>query len=376
MPDLLSISSDALCPEQPWLLPLFFALFGACIGSFLNVVIYRLPLGLSVSEPRRSFCPHCKAPIPWYLNIPVLSWLMLRGRSACCGRPITARYCVVELGTALLFAALTWVFSYVALPALVALCAWTALMVACFCIDWEQMVVLPKLTLGAAVCGVAAVALEPALADALIPELSEALWQSALGALGGFALFRLIALLGRLLFGKKGRRFETPQHWMVQQAPDGEDIELSFADGEKRLWSELFMESSNRLHLHEATTEGQESPAELILAPEQLELADGRTLALESVPRLSGSCGGYTLHREAMGSGDAWLALAIGALCGWQGMVFSLVIGSFLGLPAALINRVGFGRPLPFGPPLIAASLLWLFFGQQLIGLYCELSGL
>ena len=48
----------------PWLLPLFFGLFGACVGSFLNVVIYRLPRGLSVNEPRRSFCPQCKAPIP------------------------------------------------------------------------------------------------------------------------------------------------------------------------------------------------------------------------------------------------------------------------------------------------------------------------
>ncbi len=72
--------SDAL---PAWLIPLIFGLMGACIGSFLNVVIYRTPLGISVNDPARSFCPECEEAIPWYLNIPVLSWLALRGKSAC-----------------------------------------------------------------------------------------------------------------------------------------------------------------------------------------------------------------------------------------------------------------------------------------------------
>lgn len=91
--------SDAL---PAWLIPLIFGLMGACIGSFLNVVIYRTPLGISVNDPARSFCPECEEPIPWYLNIPVLSWLTLRGKSACCGTRISFRYCFVELLTALL----------------------------------------------------------------------------------------------------------------------------------------------------------------------------------------------------------------------------------------------------------------------------------
>ena len=78
-------------------------LLGAGIGSFLNVVIYRLPLGMSLDNPRRSFCPSCKKQIPWYLNIPLLSWLMLRGKCANCKATISVRYFLVELLVSLLF---------------------------------------------------------------------------------------------------------------------------------------------------------------------------------------------------------------------------------------------------------------------------------
>jgi leader peptidase (prepilin peptidase)/N-methyltransferase len=76
---------------------------GAIIGSFLNVVIYRLPLEKSIVRPA-SHCPHCGVPIPPWQNIPIVSWLMLRGRCAGCGDPISPRYPVVELANALLYA--------------------------------------------------------------------------------------------------------------------------------------------------------------------------------------------------------------------------------------------------------------------------------
>jgi hypothetical protein len=75
-----------------WFLPAACALIGACIGSFLNVVIYRLPRNLSINEPKRSFCPACKKSIPWYRNIPVASWLILRGKCANCHSRISFRY--------------------------------------------------------------------------------------------------------------------------------------------------------------------------------------------------------------------------------------------------------------------------------------------
>jgi leader peptidase (prepilin peptidase)/N-methyltransferase len=80
---------------------------GLFIGSFLNVVIYRTPLGLSVSTPR-SFCPTCERQLRWWENVPVVSWLALKGRCHTCHQPISARYPAVELSTGITFALVTW----------------------------------------------------------------------------------------------------------------------------------------------------------------------------------------------------------------------------------------------------------------------------
>ncbi len=80
---------------------------GLFVGSFLNVVVYRVPMGLSVAAPR-SFCPTCDRQLRWWENIPVASWLALRGRCHRCHEPISARYPLVEAVTALAFAAVAW----------------------------------------------------------------------------------------------------------------------------------------------------------------------------------------------------------------------------------------------------------------------------
>ena len=355
----------------PWLLPLFLGLFGACVGSFLNVVIYRMPRGMSVNEPRRSFCPQCKAPIPWYLNLPVISYLILRGRTACCGRHYTARYCVVELVCALLFAAIAWYFCTDDIITQVLLCVWMAAMLACFCIDWEQMVVLPPLTLIAAGSGVGVSLLSPWFCGEGTEPL-QGLMSSLSGAFGGFLLFRLVALAGKFFFGRKQQAYDAPQEWVLRQAADGEDVELLIGN-ERLLWSDLFMESSNRFTLQAGTESSHETGAgELLFTVDSLTLPDGTTLSLEEHDELRGTCRGYSSRKEAMGSGDAWLALAIGALCGWQGVVFALVGGSFIGIGAAIVARIGRGTPMPFGPALIVAACIWLFWGTELVAAYLE----
>jgi leader peptidase (prepilin peptidase) / N-methyltransferase len=83
------------------------AVTGLIVGSFLNVVIYRVPRGLSVVEPR-SFCPHCNTPVRPLDNIPVVSWVLLRGRCRRCRGPISVRYPLVELATGIVFATVGW----------------------------------------------------------------------------------------------------------------------------------------------------------------------------------------------------------------------------------------------------------------------------
>lgn len=366
MMEMLYNATQNVASEIPWLFPVFFAMFGACIGSFLNVVIYRLPRGLSVNEPSRSFCPTCKEPIPWYLNIPILSWLMLRGRSACCNTPISVRYWLVEVATALLFGLVAWYFAVDDIITQALLCVWVAAMLATLCTDWEQMVVMPSLMVVAAVAGVLVSLLSPWFAgDALEPEAG--LLLSLVGAVVGFGFFRLVGWAGTIAFGRRRKEFEKPQGWKLHQAADGDDIVLEFESGEALLWSRVFAEPANTLVLHGAVLEaGRGGSGDVSFTADAVVLADGTRIELEAVECLSGTCGGYRSRQAAMGSGDAWIAMGIGALLGWEGVLFSLVAGSFIGLALAVVSRVGFGRPVPFGPALILAADVWLFFGVQI----------
>jgi leader peptidase (prepilin peptidase) / N-methyltransferase len=90
-----------------WLIVAWTFVFGSAIGSFLNVVAYRLPLGMNLSRPG-SRCPSCERPIRWYHNVPIAGWLMLRGRCADCGAAISPRYPTVELIAALASALVAW----------------------------------------------------------------------------------------------------------------------------------------------------------------------------------------------------------------------------------------------------------------------------
>jgi leader peptidase (prepilin peptidase)/N-methyltransferase len=126
--------------------------FGLLIGSFLNVCIHRWPRGRSVVRPR-SHCVRCRKLIPWYDNVPVLSYLLLRGRCRYCGRPISPRYPAVELLTALLFAVIVAEFGFSALA--LKLCVLGAILVALIFTDLEKRILPDELTLGGALAGFA-----------------------------------------------------------------------------------------------------------------------------------------------------------------------------------------------------------------------------
>jgi len=121
------------------------ALLSLVLGSFLNVVIYRLPRMLSLSFPG-SFCPHCNTPIKIWHNIPLLAYLFLHGRCAACQKPISIRYPLVELMACFLALFAAWQFGFT-LKLLFAL-AFLFILLALFCIDLEHQLLPDVLTLG------------------------------------------------------------------------------------------------------------------------------------------------------------------------------------------------------------------------------------
>jgi leader peptidase (prepilin peptidase)/N-methyltransferase len=135
-------------------------LAGLLIGSFLNVCIYRMPRDLSVIRPSRSFCPECEKTIAWYDNIPVLSYLLLRGKCRHCGKPIPWRYPVVELATACLFA-FTAATHGATSPVTYRLCIFSALLVGLIFSDLEERILPDEFTVGGVILGLGFAALAP-----------------------------------------------------------------------------------------------------------------------------------------------------------------------------------------------------------------------
>ena len=165
------------------LLAVAVGVLGLLVGSFLTVVVHRVPAGMSVVHPR-SACPSCGAPIRSRDNVPVLSWVLLSGRCRDCGAAVPARYPAVEAGTGLLFAAVTAAYGRSAvLPALLWL---TAAGMALSLIDLDHhrlpdAIVLPSYLVVAVTLGYAALVTEaPPLGRAL---LSAAVWLALYGAL-------------------------------------------------------------------------------------------------------------------------------------------------------------------------------------------------
>ncbi|NOY69784.1 MAG: prepilin peptidase [Deltaproteobacteria bacterium] len=240
--------------------------FGACIGSFLNVCIYRIPAGESIVSPG-SKCPGCARPIRAYDNIPVVSFILLMGRCRACGQKISFRYPMVELITAG-FAACS-ILKYGLSPAAPLIFAFICALIVITFIDIDHRIIPDAISLSGIPIGLFAshFFLDLPLSDGLIGILA-----------GGGSLF-LVGFGYRLITGIEG-----------------------------------------------------------------------------------------------MGGGDVKLLAMIGAVIGWQGVVFTLfaasVTGSVIGLALMLANGKDMKLAVPFGPFLSMGAVLYIFFGQFLISWY------
>lgn len=186
----------------------FAGLFGACVGSFLNVVIWRLPRGESLSK-EASHCPRCGAKIRWFDNVPVLGWLMLRGRCRACRAGISPRYPIVEALTALLFVLVarqhdpTQHLTVAIVNALV-----VAALVAVAFIDHDERIIPTQIVGPGAILGLAAALLVEGWApDAFLPAMEKrhlaGLLRALAGALTGAGTIYAIRVLGKLAWKKE-----------------------------------------------------------------------------------------------------------------------------------------------------------------------------
>lgn len=351
----------AAVPFHFWSVAFF--VFGSMVGSFLNVCIHRMPLELSIVSPP-SHCPHCKYSIPWYLNVPLATWLYLRGKCRNCGAPISIRYFLVELLTAVTFMSCWLAFGGQS--------AWLALVYAVFLaglitatfIDFEHFIIPDELTVGGMVAGFVCSFLLPSLHEQAA--VSGSLRQSALGIVVGAGIIYFILRMGKLLFGRQKVALPADTRIIFSEiAVHLPDEEIPYED--------IFYRRSDVISLDARTVELADrcyknvpvrlTPATLRIGEEELNPAE--------VPHLEAVCSEIVFPREAMGLGDVKFMAAIGAFLGWQAVVFSLMassmIGSVVGVALIAFRKREWSSRLPYGPYIALAAAMWVFGGKRLV---------
>jgi leader peptidase (prepilin peptidase)/N-methyltransferase len=358
----------ALVPFPFWSLVCF--TFGCMVGSFLNVCIYRMPLDLSVVSPP-SHCPHCKYASPFYLNVPLLTWLSLKGRCKNCGAPISPRYFIVELLTGLTFLSCWMAFGHRSPVLALVYCLFLAGLIVATFIDFEHLIIPDEITLGGAVAGLVISFFLPALHQA--HSNGQGMLRSVIGIVAGAGIVYGVSRGGKLLFGRQ--KVKLPMESTIvfsESAVCLPDKEIPYED--------IFYRQSDTIVFHARTLELVDrgyANAKVRLSPSRLRI-DDEEIAPETVAHLEAVCSEIVLPREAMGLGDVKFMAAIGAFLGWEAVVFTLIVASMVGAAyggamVALRKQEWSGR-LYFGPFLALAATLWIFAGPGLVAWYLYFS--
>jgi leader peptidase (prepilin peptidase)/N-methyltransferase len=375
---------------------------GALIGSFANVVVYRLPRQESVAFPG-SHCPGCNRALTAFELVPVLSWLLQRGRCRGCRQPISARYPLVELlmAAGFLLIALRWPFAAYGTTAVPLMLLFAVLLILAF-IDFDTFTLPDVLTIPGTVLALLATFFYAPASG--LPGMKEALAGAALGA----GVLVLINRLGGLVL----RRFSDTSERLC---PIGFDqVNLAALGGALLGWQAglalagasllLNLLARRPLRLSEPLVYGLWLLALVLTGldltvPPLTALAGSLTAAgtaafagalywwLADAFTPAASAAGLPDRKEAeaaltaadeepvaMGFGDVKLAALLGALLGWEKLLLALLLAVVTGAVAGVAGRLlGGSRVIPFGPWLVLGALLALFGGDALIGWYLQL---
>ncbi len=312
-------------------------LYGLAIGSFLNVVIWRLPRGQGVNAPTWSYCPSCQHRLGGLDLFPVFSYLLLGAKCRYCKQPISARYPGVELLTGVLFALVAW-YEYQAGAHwydAVFFCLFAAILLCVFLIDLEHFIIPDSLSVLMVVLGL----IHGAIAGTFL--------SSVAGLFGYAAVIYLIGLLSYVylvsVLDKRLPLGTAAGTYLRENADDWAYVSVYYAGT-----------VIPPLRRYAETRWGAEPPLEGFTS-EEIEADE--------------DAGG-------MGGGDGKLAAAIGANLGLSLALGSLGFAIFLGAFAGLIviarqrRRLGERVPIPFGPAMAAGALLALFYGHALASWY------
>lgn len=317
----------------PWVLFVLAGVVGAILGSFANVCIVRMPAEESIVRPR-SHCPSCQHQLSWWENIPLVSYLILRGRCSSCQGRISWRYPAVEVLCSLLGIGAWWHFRH-PLPFMIFYCLLLVPLVIVTLIDLQHYIIPDGITLPGIFVGVASRFL-------LAPDASIA--TVALITAGGAIAGGLLALLAEQAVHRLRR---CPREWTPEVGVAGALVGILVAN----------------------LAIGQPTP---LLAA----VADSAAGALT---------GGFSLFivafvykkltkNEGLGGGDVKLIAMLGAYFGWRAAIFMLftssVLGSLVGVALVIGLRKTMKYAMPFGPFLALAGVIQLFFGNSLIRWY------
>ncbi|MFQ3581406.1 MAG: prepilin peptidase [Chloracidobacterium sp.] len=389
-----------------WFWAIWFFILGSCIGSFLNVVIYRLPRGGSVNTPARSYCPSCNTTIAWYDNLPLVSFLALGGRCRSCGVRISWQYPLVELATGLLFVGALLYFGLTLQCVLN--CAFGAALVALIVTDFNEQILPDAITLPGTALAIAARMVDhnlvglpwmnlffeglvgrPLPMTGLTGSLINVTLGMAIGAgtlwVLGVGYFRLRAFPIRTLedltdFLKRRCVVGTLARLKVRRANGKRGAvyilggDFSTLSPEELAEAEFASSDTGSPELSMTALDGVqvevgERGVRITSLPDDLEsTVDGRLEAGDTI--VSGNL-------EGMGLGDVKMMLFVGAFLGGGMTFFVLLVASLMGVLVALPRLVARGQAalqyaMPFGVMLGIASLVALFFGEKGLTAYLD----